>query len=246
MRKKLLIIISFFILSSFSPIRSFSDYSAKECLKNIECAWDAFSNIAFGSEDGNTKSNKYLKKWVSPIKIGVVGKYNKNLLSSVVSYVWLLENVINKPELKIAENTSANMWVIFTDNIKESYTKIYSKSNIANKMYNHVEQDGGIRCLGTIMTNENHEIYQAVIFIPNSLNDWQTVGCIQEEITQSLGLINDRRGVLYTKFNDSDSTKELTVLDWFLLKALYNPDIKAGMKRNQVKSVFIKLYNNQI
>ncbi len=38
-----------------------------------------------------------------------------------------------------------------------------------------------------------------------------------------MGLPNDVHGALYTKFNDSTVNKEMTPLDWTLLKILYNP-----------------------
>ncbi len=75
---------------------------------------------------------------------------------------------------------------------------------------------------------------------------WVIKGCIQEEITQIMGLANDVRGAAYTKFNDADTSKEMTVLDWTLLKILYNPGMKVGMDKKQARQVFDSIYGKLV
>jgi hypothetical protein len=105
---------------------------------------------------------------------------------------------------------------------------------------------GVVRCFATTGHKRDNTISTAIVFIPNNLIDWQIKGCIEEEITQTLGLHNDVHEAKYTKFNDSDTTKEMTVLDWFLFKILYHPKMKAGMNKEQVKAVFDSVYDELV
>lgn len=54
--------------------------------------------------------------------------------------------------------------------------------------------------------------------------------CIAEETTQVLGLLNDAE-VPGTLFNDAGDARDLTPLDEMLVRLLYHPSLRPGMRR---------------
>jgi len=58
--------------------------------------------------------------------------------------------------------------------------------------------------------------------------------CIIEEMTQSLGLLNDDSRAAPSIFNDDGAYQALTSHDELLLQVLYDPRIRSGMRRGSV------------
>jgi hypothetical protein len=56
-------------------------------------------------------------------------------------------------------------------------------------------------------------------------------------LLQSLGPINDTASVPWTMFNDNVSMGFFDIYDQYILNALYDPRIKAGMTVEQVKAL---------
>ncbi|HAS26883.1 MAG TPA: hypothetical protein DCR64_15765, partial [Vibrio sp.] len=67
------------------------------------------------------------------------------------------------------------------------------------------------------------------------------VACIVEEITQVLGLPNDSDKAYPSIFNDHTPEDLLSPLDVVLLKLLYEPELKAGMTKSEVKPIVRKI-----
>ena len=61
--------------------------------------------------------------------------------------------------------------------------------------------------------------------------------CAYEELLQSLGPINDDRSVPWTMFNDDVQMGFFDLYDQFLLNLLYDPRVRPGMTREQVKKL---------
>lgn len=68
-----------------------------------------------------------------------------------------------------------------------------------------------------------------MVIIREELPPILQLACIQEEITQALGLTNDSPVANPSIFNDDDQYATLTALDRRLLRLLYHPDLKPGM-----------------
>ena len=58
--------------------------------------------------------------------------------------------------------------------------------------------------------------------------------CIIEEMAQSLGLLNDDPRATPSIFNDDGAYQALTSHDEYLLRVLYDPRIRSGMRRGRV------------
>jgi len=76
-------------------------------------------------------------------------------------------------------------------------------------------------------------IHFAYAAFPAEHNRHALRACIIEELTQIMGLINDSRFVERSIFNDHSRYLELTLHDRWLLRVLYNSEMKPGMPADQ-------------
>ncbi|MGE3647737.1 MAG: DUF2927 domain-containing protein, partial [Reyranellaceae bacterium] len=70
------------------------------------------------------------------------------------------------------------------------------------------------------------------------MDAWRVERCVEEEITQSFGLMNDVRGSRLTLFDDDLRQRKtrLTAIDKLFLRALYDPRIRPGMNGSTLKA----------
>jgi hypothetical protein len=88
--------------------------------------------------------------------------------------------------------------------------------------------------------NQKLEIQRARILISTTgINQRERSHLIREELTQSLGLMNDadtyRDSTFYQGWTD---TQEFTMLDRDLIRMLYDARVRAGMTRDRVRQLF--------
>jgi Protein of unknown function (DUF2927) len=67
--------------------------------------------------------------------------------------------------------------------------------------------------------------------------DFVFYDCVYEELLQALGPINDDSSVPWTMFNDEVQKGFFDVYDQYLLNILYDPRIRPGMTRDEVRAV---------
>jgi len=76
----------------------------------------------------------------------------------------------------------------------------------------------------------------ASVFIPDSAAPYIIRACLNEEIAQALGPVNDLYRVPSTVFNDDNVHNALTDYDFLILKALYSDALQTGMSPAAVQS----------
>ena len=59
--------------------------------------------------------------------------------------------------------------------------------------------------------------------------------CLEEELAQSMGLVNDFEAKAGTVFSDDELQKEMTEIDKAALRLLYHPELRAGMTEAEVR-----------
>lgn len=83
---------------------------------------------------------------------------------------------------------------------------------------------------------EAERIDDATIFIPQTAAPYQIRRCLMEEIIQALGPANDMFGVPDTIFNDDGAHGWPTRLDLLMLRVLYDPEMRTGLSRGEVRA----------
>ncbi len=76
----------------------------------------------------------------------------------------------------------------------------------------------------------------AVVLIPDTTSPYVVRACLNEEIAQALGPVNDQYRVSDTVFNDDNVFNSLTDYDHLILRLLYSPELQTGMSQAAVRA----------
>jgi len=92
-------------------------------------------------------------------------------------------------------------------------------------------------CLSGLGKDETFRIRRAEVFLAGDVDDFTFADCAYEELLQALGPINDTELVPWTMFNDSIQMGFFDRYDQYILNILYDPRIKPGMTKDDVKKI---------
>lgn len=82
--------------------------------------------------------------------------------------------------------------------------------------------------------SEQETLGGAAIFLPLDTTPQDVRDCLNEEITQALGPANDLYRLPDSIWNDDNFHGAATSFDMLMLRALYQPELRSGMSRDQV------------
>lgn len=86
---------------------------------------------------------------------------------------------------------------------------------------------------GSPRWSQQRHLDRAAVFIPDNAAPYVVRACLNEEIAQALGPVNDLYRVANTVFNDDNVHNTLTAFDLLILRVLYDPALSNGMNRSQ-------------
>lgn len=107
---------------------------------------------------------------------------------------------------------------------------------------------GAVNCAAVLhFAIARHAIATAFVFLPTDMDGRRIERCVEEEITQSFGLMNDVRGSRLTLFDDDDrqGKTRLTEIDKLFLRVLYDPRIQPGMSGSALQSTAREVIRSQ-
>jgi hypothetical protein len=198
---------------------------------------DAFARIAFGNEFA-AEPDPRLQKWVQPIRWRAyefvpLGDDERGFLARHIARLARLTGHRFSPAETWPE---ANFIVLFV--AEERYAATIERY-LAPHRRHLLPRLAETACLGLLRHHRaTFEIEHAVAIIPVDRARARGLvnSCIAEETTQVLGLLNDAE-VPGTLFNDTGDARDLTPLDEMLVRLLYDPRLKAGMRRDEALAV---------
>ncbi|MDX2096633.1 MAG: DUF2927 domain-containing protein [Leptolyngbyaceae cyanobacterium bins.59] len=182
-----------------------------------------FMEIALGSEFA-TSSQRRIRKWAGPIRIKVTGTPTEQDRATLRAVIAELNRLIDKPSSNVSlelSETNPNMEIIFAPEPQfQSYEPSYRPVN-----------------MGFFWTQwNNHVITRARILISTTgVTQEERSHLIREELTQSLGLMQDSyadpESIFYQGWT---ATTRYTRQDEAIIRMLYNPAIKPGMTQSAI------------
>ena len=84
---------------------------------------------------------------------------------------------------------------------------------------------------------------QAGIFVPSDASPQEVRDCLNEEMAQALGPLNDLYRLSDSVFNDDNFHSVLTRFDMTILRAYYAPELRSGMSRGAVAAALPGIFN---
>ena len=184
---------------------------------------DYFTEIALGAEFGD--ETPVIKKWVENIRIKINGEPTEEDLQTINTIVSDLNEIIKGMRINIV-NKNANLTITFSP-----------KSDLASIDPNYVPTNYGF--FWALWHDDNFVIYDASILISSAdITQQERSHLICEELTQSLGLMNDSDkyddSIFYQEWTD---VTEFSEIDRAVIKLLYLKNIKPGMSKEQVLKI---------
>lgn len=193
----------------------------------------AFVEVAL--HDEYATAEQPVRKWLQPVKVWLVhhaDQADKHTLLTRYHLTHLSE--LTGHAISLVDNAAeANMTVVFSHSAQWRQDIVQVSGNP------RLQPPADAVCVFGWKLDSHHAIRRAWIVIPVDFAQEQRslVSCIVEEITQAMGLPNDSEKVFPSVFNDKTPESLLTGLDALLLKMLYLPAIKPGMRATQVLPV---------
>lgn len=194
---------------------------------------ERFELVALRDDAGNAVS---LRKWTWPIKLGYVG--DPDYRGDVVRHAELLGELAGVPVRHVEYEENLLVRIIPRRELAER------ANALAMELYGRDFGPGatrGFSCMVT-MIGEDHR-YWASVDIADDLAEPDVHRCIVQEMTQALGLTGDldhpslRRSRSDTAFASYDGSPVLTDHDIALIRILYDPRLRSGMRRDQAMPI---------
>ena len=198
---------------------------------------DAFGKIAFGNEYV-AEAEPRLQKWAQPIRWRI---YEELVLESgersfLDRHLERLQRLSGLAFSEADRWPESNFLILF---VSEARYAFWIERYVSPSRRHLLPRLAGTACLGFLRHHRvTFEIELAVAIVPVDRARARGLmnSCIAEETTQVLGLLNDAE-VPGTLFNDKSDARDLTPLDELLVRLLYDPRLKAGMRREEALGV---------
>ena len=218
----------------------------------------AFAGVALGSE--YEKREPRILKWEKPVNAAIIGKGYPPLFEQLVVKqladlaketghpVQLVYSETMRREKRLPANVSKipiNMLIFYGPKadlpaLVEKHTKGAFKASDVARMSNLGFCHGRLQifksgALKFVYAAVPAEITTRVVYGDKRVDPKIFLrACVTEEITQLMGLINDVKGLKISIFSDDSAHVDLTEADRWMLRLLYDPRVKAGMKPDAV------------
>ncbi|MBN2570764.1 MAG: DUF2927 domain-containing protein [Ignavibacteriales bacterium] len=188
-----------------------------------------YYEVAFGSEF--TEDYSYIRKWNDDVKIFLPDNSFDELNNELNKIINEINALSSTTKLYIVESQKESNFIIYLGD-KDTYVQKYE-----SQARTYVEDNWG---LFWIYWNDNYEIYSGSMYVDIYRTD--DIECqkhlLREELTQSLGLMNDSNKYPKSIFYDRwECTTEFLEIDEQLIRIHLSTNIKSGMTKNNVTKI---------
>ena len=214
-----------------------------------------FMEIALKHEYGRN-SNVRLLRWERPISMNIIFGASvdqtdrRETTSSVRKLTRELSQLSGVP-ISVT-NQPGNFFVVVADAHSLARMGPYLKKTVpgisSRSVSRITKRPRHFRCMvvGVPYKDKTMGYRSAVAIIPAGLPAQKREACIQEEISQGLGLPNDFKSNTATVFNDDEQYLRLTPLDKLLVRTLYDRRLKSGMQSTAVSPVLKQICDDLV
>lgn len=189
-----------------------------------------FLEVALGAEFGS--SDAVIRKWNEPVRIRVTGNPMAEDMRSLQTVVRDLNGLVQGISLAI-DSTNPNVEIVFAPEAEfRRYEPNYQPTNMG---------------FGWIWWNQNTLNRARILISTTDVTQQERSHLIREELTQSLGLMQDSDRYTNSMFYQgwTDST-QFSAIDRAIISMLYRPEIQVGMTRSQAAQVLRSLSTTSI
>jgi Protein of unknown function (DUF2927) len=215
------------------------DAALKRSLERTEFSNDeileGFFKIAFGAELQLDRRVERIRKFDEPVRVLVINQGLPDRRAELAAVVADILAHVHHLDLKPTDDQKvAN--VIVTLVRRKDLTRTIRHIFGAGKA-RQIARSLDPQCLSGFGKDQHYRIRRAEVILPVDAGEFTFLDCAYEELLQALGPINDDRSVPWTMFNDDVQMGFFSVYDQYLLNLLYDPRIRPGMTKDQVRAI---------
>jgi hypothetical protein len=201
---------------------------------------DGFFKIAFRAELQFGAPAERVRKFDEPVRIFVIGNGLPNRRPQLAAIVADIRARVNHLDVALTDDRQAANFLVrlvADGDVSRTIRALHGSGQAAR-----IEKSLDPQCLSGIGKDRRYRIRRAEAILPVDAGDFTFYDCAYEELLQALGVINDDRSVPWTMFNDQVQMGFFDIYDQYLLNILYDPRVRPGMTKRQVKQLLPEVF----
>ncbi len=196
---------------------------------------DGFFRVVFGAEFRVSGAVDRIRKYEVPIRVYGDSRGKPDRRAQLAEVIADIRSKVQNLDIAMVDRRKdANVVVTLVRDrdIEKTIKQFYGREQ-GEKILKSLEP----QCLSGFKKDELFRIQRSDIIIAVDAGDFIFYDCVYEEVLQSLGPINDDDKLPWTMFNDEVQMGFFDIYDQYILNLLYDPRIRAGMSKEQVKAL---------
>ena len=195
---------------------------------------DGFFKVAFGAEMELAGRVDRIRKYDRPVRIFIDSEAKPDRRAALAAVVADIGRHIAHLDVAVTqERTQANFVVrlVRDRDLARTVRALYGArgAQIVHKLEP--------QCLSGFRKDAQYRIERSDVILVADAGDFVFYDCAYEELLQALGPIRDDDSVPWTMFNDNVQMGYFDIYDQLLLNVLYDPRIRPGMTRDEVRNL---------
>jgi hypothetical protein len=196
---------------------------------------DGFFRIVFGAEFHVSGRVDRIRKYEMPVRVYAESRAKPDRRKQVAAVVDDIRSKIRHLDIAMADrrkDANVTVTLVRDRDIEKTIRRFYGREQAARIVKSLEPQ-----CLSGFRKDDLFRIQHSDVIIVVDAGEFIFRDCIYEELLQALGPINDDNELPWTMFNDEVQMGYFDIYDQYLLNILYDPRIRAGMTKEQVKEL---------
>jgi Protein of unknown function (DUF2927) len=196
---------------------------------------EGFFKVAFGAELSVAGRVDRIRKYDKPVRVYVDSRARPDRRRQVAEAVADIGRRIDRLDIAVTDDRhTANIAVTLVRDrdLAPTIRAFYGRARARQ-----IERSLEPQCLSGFSKDEQFRIIHSDVIVVVDAGDFIFYDCVYEELLQALGPINDDSTVPWTMFNDDVQMGFFDVYDQYLLNVLYDPRVRPGMTREEVREL---------
>lgn len=196
---------------------------------------DGFFRTVFGAEFHVAGRVDRIRKYEVPIRVYADVRAKPDRRAQLAAVVADIRSKIQHLDIAVTgKRKDANVVITMVRDrdIEKTIRKFYGREQ-ADRIVQSLEP----QCLSGFRKDDLFRIQHSDVIIAVDAGDFIFYDCMYEELLQALGPINDDDKLTWSMFNDEVQMGFFDIYDQYILNLLYDPRIRAGMSKDQVKEL---------
>ena len=196
---------------------------------------EGFFKIAFGAELAVAGRVDRIRKYDKPVRVHAQSRARPDRRRQVADAVADIGARIEHLDIAMTDDPRAAdvaVTLVRDRDLAPTIRAFYGRGR-ARQIQRTLEP----QCLSGFRKDAQYRIVHSDVIIVVDAGDFIFYDCVYEEMLQALGPINDDSSVPWSMFNDDVEKGFFDVYDQYLLNILYDPRIRPGMIREEVRAL---------